>query len=279
VRKHPLLQMLLIGSVATAIGITVGLSIHWFPTGASQQLSRTRTLYDVLMICTVPIFVLVATVVLYSAWKFHMRPGEELKDGPPIHGNTTLEVIWTVAPALLIASLCTYAFVVLQKNERSVASEHTVNVTERQFAFEFSYPLGPGRMVNSPILVLPVNSPVVFRLRSLDVVHSFFVPEFAEKLDAVPGITTILRVTPTRIGNYPAECTELCGPGHSLMRAPVRVVSRAAFSAWLSAQPVNGPPPIGVPPDFAAQPGVPGSATPATPPAGTTYNSSTAKKR
>ena len=101
---------------------------------------------------------------------------------------------------------------------------------------------------------------MVFKLRSLDVIHSFFVPEFSEKLDAVPGITTTLRVTPTRIGTYPAECTELCGAGHSLMRATVHVVSPAAFRAWISTQKANGPPPVGTPPANAAQPGIPGAA-------------------
>jgi heme/copper-type cytochrome/quinol oxidase subunit 2 len=65
------------------------------------------------------------------------------------------------------------------------------------------------------------------------------------KLDAVPGITTTLRVTPTRLGNYPAECTELCGAGHSLMRAPVHVVTPTAFKTWLGKQKVGGPPPVG----------------------------------
>jgi len=73
------------------------------------------------------------------------------------------------------------------------------------------------------------------------VIHSFFVPEFSEKLDAVPGITTTVRVTPTRIGTYPAECTELCGAGHSLMRATVKVVSPTAFKTWMSSQKPNGP--------------------------------------
>ena len=75
------------------------------------------------------------------------------------------------------------------------------------------------------MLYLAKGQPYVFKLRSLDVIHSFFVPEFSEKIDAVPGITTTLRVTPTRLGSYPAECTELCGAGHALMRAPVRVVT------------------------------------------------------
>ncbi len=111
----------------------------------------------------------------------------------------------------------------------------------------------------SPVLYLAKGEPVVFKLRSLDVIHSFFVPEFSEKLDAVPGITTTLRVTPTRLGRYPAECTELCGAGHSLMRAAVYVVTPAAFQHWLASQPANTPPPIGVPAPQSAQPGVPGS--------------------
>jgi cytochrome c oxidase subunit 2 len=182
-------------------------------------------------------------------------------DGPPIHGNTRLEVVWTAVPAILIVSLCTYAYTVLRSNEDSKSNEMTVNVTARQFAFEFSYPTGPGKQVVSPVLYLPEGRPVVFKLRALDVIHSFFVPNFSQKIDAVPGITTTLRVTPTRLGSYPVECTELCGAGHSLMRASVRVVSPATFQKWLSSQKPNGAPPIGTPPPNAVQQGVPGAAS------------------
>ncbi len=259
-RKSPLLQMLVIGGIAIAIGIPVALIIPWFPSDASGQAHNFRTLYDVLLIVSVPIFVLVETVVLYSVWKFRMKPGEEEKDGPPIHGNTRLEVVWTALPAILILGLCTYAYAVLRSNEKAHPQAMLVNVTERQFAFEFSYPQNHGKQqIVSPTLYLPRGQPVLFHLRSLDVIHSMFVPEFAEKIDAVPGITTDLRVTPTRLGNYPAECTELCGAGHSLMRASVRVVSPAAFKTWLSSQKPNGPPPVGTPPAAAAQPGIPGA--------------------
>ena len=213
--------MLVIGVIATAIAIPVGLLIPWFPADASTQASNIRTLYDVLLIVSIPIFVLVETVIGYSIWKFRMRPGEEEKDGPPIHGNTRLEVVWTALPAILILGLCTYAYTVLRSNEKTHPGAMLVNVTERQFAFEFSYPQAGGKQIVSPELYLPKGDPVVFKLRSLDVIHSFFVPQFSEKIDAVPGITTTLRVTPTRIGSYPAECTELCGAGHSLMRAAV----------------------------------------------------------
>jgi cytochrome c oxidase subunit 2 len=203
--------------------------------------------------------VLVETVVVFSVLRFRMRPGQEMEDGPPIHGNTRLEVVWTIAPALLIIALVGYAYSVLRSNEDSQRNEMTINVTERQFAFEFSYPQSSGNMVTSPFLYMPVNRPVVFKIRSLDVIHSFFVPNFSEKLDAVPGITTTLRVTATRVGSYPAECTELCGAGHGLMRAAVRVVSAPQFNAWLAAQKPNGPPPVGTPPPNGAGPGIPGS--------------------
>src|SRR5829696_44166 len=86
--------------IASAIGIAIGLAIDWFPTAASTQAEPVDTLWDILVIVSVPVFVLVVAAVLYSVWRFRMRPGQELQDGPPIHGNTRLEVIWTLVPAL-----------------------------------------------------------------------------------------------------------------------------------------------------------------------------------
>jgi cytochrome c oxidase subunit 2 len=258
-RKNPILQMVVFGVVAAVIGIVIALVIPWFPKTGSHQASNIHTLYDVLLIASVPMFVLVITVVLFSVWKFRMRPGEEQKDGPPVHGNTRLEVIWTAVPAILIISLCSYAYAVLRNNEATKKNALLVNVTERQFAFEFSYPPQNGKTVVSSTLYLPKGRPVVFKLRSLDVIHSFFVPEFSEKLDAVPGIVTTVRATPTRLGSYPAECTELCGAGHALMRATVHVVTPQAFATWIQQQPGNTPPPVGVPPANAALAGEPGA--------------------
>jgi cytochrome c oxidase subunit 2 len=237
--------MVVVAVIGIVILIPVALIIPWFPTEASTQAANFHTLYYVLLIATVPIAVIVLTVVGFSVWKFRMRPGQEKMDGPPIHGNTRLEVVWTILPAVLILGMCAYAYSVLRSNEDSKPGEMTVRVVERQFAFQFNYPEAGGKTIQSPVLYLPKGRPVVFKLTSLDVIHSFFVPEFSEKLDAVPGIVTTLRVTPTRIGSYPAECTELCGAGHSLMRAAVEVVTPARFAHWLAAQPTNAPPPIG----------------------------------
>src|SRR5947209_19811034 len=158
--------MVLIGVIGLAILIPIALVIPWFPSNGSKQAGNVRTLYTVLLLTTIPIFVLVETVVVLSVWKFRMRPGDEEKDGPPIHGNTRLEVVWTVLPAILILSLCTYAYTVLHSNENSHKGEMLVNVTARQFTFEFSYPGLYGKTIVSPVLYLPVDRPVVFKLRS-----------------------------------------------------------------------------------------------------------------
>src|ERR1700733_8042415 len=109
--------MAVIWAVGTAIGIPLALIIPWFPSKGSVQAGNIHTLYYVLLCATVPIFMLVLTGVLFSVWKFHMRPGQEELDGPPIHGNTRLEVFWTTLPAVLILGMCVYAYAVLRSDE------------------------------------------------------------------------------------------------------------------------------------------------------------------
>jgi len=100
-------------TIAVAVAIVISFAIHWFPAQASTQAKNSDRLYHVLVIASIPIFVLVVTVILYSVWQFRMRPGEELKDGPPIHGNTRLEVFWTAIPTVLLLGMVAYSFVVL----------------------------------------------------------------------------------------------------------------------------------------------------------------------
>jgi len=228
-------QMLLIGAVASALGIALALLIDWFPVPASAQAGPIDTLWDVLLIASVPVFVLVETIVLYCAIKFRMRPGEELKDGPPIHGNTKLEIIWTAIPAILLVGLCTYAYVVLTDIEEAPATEPlNVRVVGEQFTWNFFYQGENGDEISSPQLYLPVDRPVYFTVQSKDVIHDFWVPNLRMKIDAVPGIDTHLRVTPDRIGEYPVVCAELCGLGHSTMRQSAHVVPRDEFDAKLA---------------------------------------------
>jgi cytochrome c oxidase subunit 2 len=227
-------QMLAIGLVVSALGIAAGLLINWFPVAASGQAKPIDTLWDVLIIFSVPVFVLVETVVLFSVWKFRMRPGEELLDGPPIHGNTRLEIIWTAIPAIILVGLCTYAFLVLEDVEKAQANTMKVRVVGQQFAWTFYYDAGNGKEIASPQLYLPKDQPVEFTIQSKDVLHDFWVPAFRIKRDAVPGIDVKYRVKPTVVGTYQIVCAELCGLGHSTMRGTAHVLPRGQYNAWLA---------------------------------------------
>ncbi len=250
-RKHPIAQMLTIGVVASLIGIAIALNIPWFPKSADTASHKIDTLYDVLLICSVPIFVLVMTVAIYSVVKFRARPGD-MSDGAPIHGNTRLEIVWVTIPFLIVTGLAIYGWVVLNNVEAKKPNERMINVVGQQFTWHFQYakngatadpgPCGNNgsKAVTTNELVLQKDEPVYFRICSRDVIHSFWVPEFRLKQDAVPGITTHMRLTPNRDGNYTVVCTELCGLGHSTMRSPVHVVNGPQFATWLRQQISSG---------------------------------------
>jgi cytochrome c oxidase subunit II len=237
-RQRPIVVAAVAAVIATAIGIALSFLIHWFPAQASSQAKNTDRLYHVLVIASVPIFVIVVGVILYSVWQFHMKPGEELKDGPPIHGNTRLEVFWTAIPTVLLLGLVGYSFVVLRDNEKKPAREIQIGVTAQQFAWSYQYPpsVTGGAPLNSDQLYVPKGESVNFAIHSKDVIHAFWVPAFRIQEDAVPGITTHWRATATRLGSYPVVCNLLCGLGHSLMRSTVHVVSESQFKAWIESQ-------------------------------------------
>ncbi len=224
--------------VSIAIAIFISYEINWFPPAASKQADNTDRLYHVLVIASIPIFVLVVSVILYCVWQFRMRPGEELKDGPPIHGNTRLEVFWTAIPTVLLLGLVGYSFAVLKENEKKPAREIQIGVTGEQFAWSYQYPpsVTGGKPLESVELYVPKGVSVEFNIHTKDVIHAFWVPAFRIQEDAVPGITTHWRATPTRLGTYPVVCNLLCGLGHSLMRSKVHVVREATFRAWLASQ-------------------------------------------
>ncbi len=226
-------QLLAIGLIASVIGVALGLVIDWFPTQASTQGETVDTVWDVLIIFSVPVFVLVMVIVLYSVWRFHMKPGEEEMDGPPIHGNTKLEIVWTAIPAIILVALCSYSYVVLTDVEAAADDAMDVRVVGEQFTWTFFYQGEGDQEVSSPQLYVPVDTQVNFTVQSKDVIHDFWVPAFREKIDAVPGIDTHYDVNTTREGRYPVICAELCGLGHSAMRQTAHVVPRQEFDQWL----------------------------------------------
>jgi cytochrome c oxidase subunit 2 len=225
--------MFAIGIVASLIGVAIALWIDWFPVNAANSTKDIDTLYDVLMIVSVPIFVLVMTIAIYSVVRYRARPGDT-GDGAPIHGNTKLEVIWVAVPTIIVSILAAYAWIVLDDVEAKQPNELRVVVTGQQFAWRFEYPEYDNLRTNQ--LHLPKDRPVKFDVKTDDVLHSFWVPSFRLKIDAVPGLTTFIRLTPSRLGRYDIVCAELCGLGHSTMRQYATVVEEQEFEDWVSEQ-------------------------------------------
>ena len=183
---------------------------------------------------------LVTTVVLFSIWRWRMRPGEERLDGPPIHGNTQLEVIWTALPAALIASLVVYAAIVLHDIGVKKPGEIKIGVIGQQWEWRFTYPSfhdAQGKPIVALQRQLPVNQPVDFRINSVDVIHTFWVPAFRLQEDAVPGITTGFRATPDRLGSYPmirsAVRIRTFDHAHNAPHRHRRAVQQLAGRAWI----------------------------------------------
>ena len=208
--------MLGIAVVAAVITTAIALLIRWLPTSASEEMDRITFTYWFATIICIAIFSLVIAVIVYCVLAFRVQPDDDT-DGPPIHGNTRLEVIWTVVPAILVIAIGVVSAVVLSKNADAGANPLRVKVFAQQFAWRFVY---PGN-VRSDELVMPLQRHVKFEMTSADVIHSFWIPQMGQKQDVVPGIETEIVVTPTRTGSFSLICTELCGIGHSTMRAPV----------------------------------------------------------
>ncbi len=229
VRKHEVLKMAAIGIVAAAAVSVVAYFIPWLPESASEQMDRIAFVYWFATIMCIAIFSLVVAVLVYSLWAFRASPYDE-SDGEHIHGHSGLEVVWTVVPFVLVVALGVVSSFVVAKNNNATDPLH-VKVFAQQFAWKFEYPDNGG--IKTSELTLPVDRDVKFELVSADVIHSFWVPAMGQKQDLVPGDPMELVITPTRIGDFPLICTELCGLGHATMRAPVHVLSQADFASWV----------------------------------------------
>jgi cytochrome c oxidase subunit II len=222
VRRGSIVRITIYGVLAGILASLVAVLVPWLPTSASEEMDRIEfTFWFTTVIC----------IAVFSVLKFRVQPEDE-SDGPPIHGHTGLEIVWTAIPAILVTAISIVSAIVLAKNDDAGPNPLRIAVTAQQFAWKFEYP-GESK-VTSGQLVLPVDEPVKLTLHSLDVIHSFWVPEFGQKSDAVPGIETTLVITPNRTGQFALMCTELCGLGHATMRAHVRVVKRADYDKFLA---------------------------------------------
>jgi cytochrome c oxidase subunit II len=242
-------MLILIGVAAAAVTTAIAIFVPWLPPAASEEREGIDLVFWVTTAICIGVFAVVAAVSIYAGIKFRVAPDDD-SDGPPIHGHTGIEIVWTAVPALLVTVIAVLSAVVLAQNDRTSGEVLRVKVTATQFAWSFEYPTAGG--VRSGSLYLPVGRSTKLELTSNDVIHSFWVPEFGQKQDAVQGIVTTLVITPTKAGEYRLICTELCGLGHSLMRT--RAMEEADFQAWLRRQRGQAapPPPSGEEPEGAA---------------------------
>ena len=239
-RRGSIVALLGLALVAGGVAAAVALLPTWLPEDASREAGRIDFVFWFVIAICIAIFAVVAAAMVYSVARFRVAE-DDFEDGPPIHGHTGLEIVWTVIPFVLVTAIAIVSAIVLSRNDAQAQDTLRINVTAQQFAFTFDYP--DAHDVTSPVLRLPKDRSVELYMRSLDVIHSVFVPQFSQKEDIVPGLVTQLHITPTRIGTFPLECTELCGLGHSLMRSEAIVMTPAAFDAWLKQQAKSAGPP------------------------------------
>jgi cytochrome c oxidase subunit 2 len=241
----PLLKLVAAIIVLTAITSVIMLIPDWNGEQASTAAEDIDTLLDVAIVLSSFVFSIVLVMLGYSLWRFRAKPGDE-SDGEPIHGNTRLEIAWTVIPTVIVTFLAIYSWIVLDDIEAKDPDRMKVQVVAQQFEWDFNY---PEANVASKELHVPVDRQLELELRALDVLHSFWVPEWRIKRDLVPGapgasIDDDVVVTPDREGTYSVICTELCGVGHATMRATVVVESEEEFQRWLGEQqPIPAPGP------------------------------------
>lgn len=186
----------------------------------------------VFTICAV-VFVLVEAALILFIIRFRRRPGvPEHVEGPQIHGNTRLEIIWTLIPALALAAIAVYVFVRTPAVEARPdgGDEVRVRVEAHQFYWQYEYENGA---ISIDTLRLPVDTPVTLEITALDVDHSWWVPELTGKKDALPGKVNELSFTPQSEGTFEGWCAEHCGVQHSVMHTTVEVVGAGEFDRWV----------------------------------------------
>lgn len=233
-RRH----LLVAGAIWVAVsivGVAAVLAVgRILPQVASREARIVDGAFVLLTLVSVPVLALVVVGLVYSAIRFR-APDADPADGPPIRGHRALEVGWLVVTLGLVAFLALYGSIGLLEIRGSDTERPDlhVQVTGLQWQWRFEYPdLG----IQSKELVVPVGARILITITSRDVIHSFSVPPFGVKMDAVPGRTTRIMVTPTEVGGYGVQCFELCGFGHTRMTANVAVLSAADFEAWVATQ-------------------------------------------
>jgi len=190
------------------------------------------------------VFIGVQFAIAYVALRYRRRSEDETRP-PQIHGNKTLEIVWTIIPAIvLLVIFIPTVSIMYEHADDAEEGAYVVEVYGKQWWWEVHYPYmgAPGEdgvntsLVTANEVVVPVGQDIQIKLYSNNVIHSFYVPQLIGKMDVVPGHENLLSFTVTEAGRYFGECAEFCGDSHAWMRFQVVALEQAAFDSWVAAQ-------------------------------------------
>lgn len=207
------------------------------PMPASREAGIVDGAFDLLMVLSVPVFAFVIAVLGYALARFRVSHG----DADPVRHDPRFMWGWLVVSAgLAIFSIFNPGFKGLEELRAEPNADLVIGVTAEQWNWSFSFEEEGLTLEDPGELVLPVDTRIAFEVTSVDVIHSFWIPAFRIKVDAIPGQVETVLTTPTVTGEYEAnpmfrvQCAEMCGTGHARMSTAVRVVDQDEFDAWLT---------------------------------------------
>jgi cytochrome c oxidase subunit II len=203
----------------------------------SPNAQRINTAYYLILGFTGAIFVLVEAALVVFIWKYRSRGRPRTAEGAQVHGNTRLELIWTVIPVVILAAIGIFVFYELpgitDVPEANAGDRVNITVEGHQFYWQFDYPNGTHSIAD---LHAPVGKVVYLTIVSPDVNHSWWIPQLGGKTDAIPGKTNHTWFRADRAGTYIGQCAEFCGTFHEAMRARVIVTSAPEYESYVSSQ-------------------------------------------
>lgn len=240
--RRDLITILVLWVVLSAFGeLASGYAIAHYPGAASDEGIVTSDAFFFLLRVSVPVLILVALIVIYSAIHFRVADDDSAPSPKQYRGARAFPWGWVVVSTILNVLFIFHPGITgldaLWAMAAAANDPIKVDVTAKQWEWSFDYPDQKLSAVGE--LVVPVNTPIRFVIRSEDVIHSFWVPDWGLKKAAIPGETRTLTVTPHQITNTEdnplmrVQCSQICGAGHAEMRAVVRVVSRDDFATWV----------------------------------------------
>ncbi len=234
------LTLMLVAVVASGCQAIQGM---YPPRAVTEQGASIRNLYDIVFGIAVVVFLLVEGLIVYAVIRYRRKP-TDIDLPPQIHGNNSVEVVWTVIPTIIVAFLFIVSWQTLNTVDGKAAGDvvHIRAVAARfQWTFDYLSPDGSSIVftTDTPEMDVPAGKAVRLTLESKDVNHAFYVPQFLFKRDAIPGRTNTFDFTvdATDAGQtFRGQCAELCGPYHGAMLFTVKALAPAAYDAWFQGQ-------------------------------------------